>query len=566
MTRALLDKLPAAAPGGTARALWIATGAALIAGVACRFAGFGFVALWLFVAASVLIALVLPLPYALVSPLFMGIVGWVVDMLPFVILTGWSAVVVRWGVGVVKERRLPKGGTAMWVTVFLVAWTALGVVVVAPQDIRGFLLLVGVQGLMSGAILAVVDQLRDLDARLDMTSALVVYALVLSIGVVLQWAGVDIEALQDRTVAARAEAAYGVDAFPNNLGMIKWARATESGAADLRMRLAEVAERNPGLPDYEAFRPKFAAYPGTLVVRFEGSARAYEEQLEDIRVGLEFDNLGMAPANTVPRLRSFPRNALTYAGVSAALFPMAFGLAAAGGRRRRLGWAGVIATLFGAGFSLARGAWIAIVIGLVYLAIDGAIERRWKIRAAAAFAVAAIVLSGTYVVKYGVDPVTGRAGGGASVNTRGELYGDTLRSLRGVHIVLGYGTTQARTETGTTRGGEVGRKYVPRAGTHSTYLNYLFRAGVPGALAVAGLYGLAILVSRARARRAVDGERRFTTFTAAAAVTAAAHAVILSVYVEPVYTLVIALVLATALSGATGLELPELVPRRRSST
>jgi hypothetical protein len=559
----LAGRAVAAAPGRTERALWVVAVAALVAGIACRFANFGFVALWMFVVSSVVVAIVLPLPYALVSPLFMGVAGWLVDMLPFVILCGWAAAGIRWGIGVVKQRRLPRGRSAMWLAVFLVAWTALGVVVVDPRDIRGFLLLVGIQGLLSGTILAVLDAMHDLEARLQVTSALVVYALVLSVGVLLQWGGVNLEGLQDRTVAARAEAAYGVDAFPNNLGMIKWARATESGVDDLRERLGTVAAENPQLPEYKAFRPKFAAFPGTLLIRFDGSARSYEEGLDRIGVDLAFDNLGIAPANTVPRLRSFPRNALTFAGVSAALFPLALGLAAAGGRRSKLGWAGVVATLFGAGFSLARGAWIAILIGIVYLAIDGRIERRWKMRAAAAFVAAGIVLSGTYLVKYHVDPVTGRAGGGASVNTRGDLYGDTLKSLRGIHVVLGYGTTQARTDTGTTRGGEVGQKYVPRAGTHSTYLNYLFRTGIPGALGILALYALAILVARARARRDEDEERRFSAFAATAAVTAAAHAVILSIYVEPVYTLVIALVLGIALAGAGELSPSELIPRRR---
>jgi len=224
---------------------------------------------------------------------------------------------------------------------------------------------------------------------------------------------------------------------------------------------------------------------------------------------------------------------------------------------------GVVATLFGAGFSLARGAWIAILIGIVYLALDARVERVWKVRAGAAFLIAGLVLSATYLVKYGVDPVTGRAGGGASVNTRGDLYGDTLASLRGVHIVLGYGTTQARTETGTTRGGQVGRRYVPRAGTHSTYLNYLFRTGLPGAAAILGLYALAALGARARnhAPETPDPERRFAAFAAAAVTVAAAHAVILSLYVEPVYTLTIGLVLGIAIATAGDLDV-RLLPRR----
>ncbi|HVL64986.1 MAG TPA: O-antigen ligase family protein [Actinomycetota bacterium] len=538
-------------------------GVALGAGLVCWLLDFGFVALWLFAAAAGLAALILPLPYALASPLFMGLFGWLVDMLPFVILFGWGVVVLRWVVLLARERRLPRGRKALALAVFLVVWTAAGVVVISLQDIRGFLLLVAIQVVLSGVVMAVVDQLRDLQARLSLVSALVVYAIVLSLGVLLQWGGVNLDALQDRTVAARAEAAYGLDAFPNNLGMIKWARATESGAGALRERLNALAEDVPDLPSYRAFRPKFAAYPGTLLVRFDGSARAHEERLREIGVTLAYDNIGMAPANTVPRMRSFPRNALTFAGVSAALFPLALGLGATGGARRRLGWVGVVATLFGAGFSLARGAWIAILIGIVYLALDARVERVWKVRAGAAFLIAGLVLSATYLVKYGVDPVTGRAGGGASVNTRGDLYGDTLASLRGVHIVLGYGTTQARTETGTTRGGQVGRRYVPRAGTHSTYLNYLFRTGLPGAAAILGLYALAALGARARnhAPETPDAERRFAAFAAAATVTAAAHAVILSLYVEPVYTLTIGLVLGIAIATAGDLDV-RLLPRR----
>jgi hypothetical protein len=41
--------------------------------------------------AAVVVALVLPLPAALVSPLFMGVAGWLVDMLPMLVLVGWAA-------------------------------------------------------------------------------------------------------------------------------------------------------------------------------------------------------------------------------------------------------------------------------------------------------------------------------------------------------------------------------------------------------------------------------------------------------------------------------------------
>jgi hypothetical protein len=59
---------------------------ALIGGV-----GPGVVALWSFTVAAVALAFALPLPWALVSPLYMGIAGWLVDMLPFVILAGCSS-------------------------------------------------------------------------------------------------------------------------------------------------------------------------------------------------------------------------------------------------------------------------------------------------------------------------------------------------------------------------------------------------------------------------------------------------------------------------------------------
>lgn len=545
-----LDRLPSERGGAIARLLWAAALASFAIGIGTRIAGFGFVALWAFVVMAVALALVLPFPYALSSPLFAGLAGWVVDMLPFVVLVGWSAVVLRWAVPLLLARRLPRGGLFRWIAVALVVWTAVGVIVVPGRDLKAFALVLGIQGLASGVILAGIDKLRTHEDRVKALAALLVYVIALSAGVLMQWGGINLDAFQDTTVADRAEAAYGVDAFPNSLGMIKWARSTSSGAGELRQALDRLAESEPGLPPVEAFRPKFQAYSGLLIVRFDGSARAYEDQLEDLRIDLVHDNLGFAPANTVPRMRSFPRNALTFAGVAAALFLPAFALAFGDGRLRRLGWLAVVAALFGVGFSLARGAWIAVVIGLVYLFVDGRVDRSLKLKVAGSLLAGAVVLSGTYLIKYGVDPVTGRAGGGASVNTRDSLYGDTIGTLRGKHILFGYGTTQARTDTGTTRAGTVGRRYVPRAGTHSTYLNYLFRTGVPGALLILALYGAAFLHGRTAAISARGRERLFAVFVTAGVVAAAAHGVILSLYVEPIYILCVSLLLALAVAGS----------------
>jgi O-antigen ligase len=257
-------------------------------------------------------------------------------------------------------------------------------------------------------------------------------------------------------------------------------------------------------------------------------------------------------------MRSFPRNALTYAGICAALLSLAFLLVWTDPSRRRWGWLAVACCLFGAAFSLARGAWVAIAIGLIYVFVDTSIERRRKNQMVVAFLVAAVVLTGVFFIKYRVDPVTGRAGGGESVATREDLYKDTLGILKGPmkYIVLGYGTEKPRTESGTVK---EGARYVPRAGTHSTYLNYLFRTGVPGALGIMALYALAFLHVRARARITDGTERTLDSLLATAIVIAAAHAVILSLYVEPIYTLTISLLLGVALAAAP--ERSALLPR-----
>jgi hypothetical protein len=523
--------------------------------------GPGVVGLWSFTVASVALAFVLPMPWAVVSPLYMGIAGWIVDMLPFVILAGWTAVSSRWGLGLLKERRLPRGGRWIWLPIFLVAWTALGVLVITSLDFKHFLLLLGIQVVASAAVLMVVDVLATQESRVDLVSGLVGFVVVLSAAVFLQWIGVPVESLQDSSARRRVEAAYGVDAFPNNIGMIKYARSVNAGALELRRAVTDVADANPDLPEFEVFRPKFQAYENSLVVRFEGSARSHAGDLDAAGVSLLYDNVGLAPANTVPRMRSFPRNALTYAGASAALLPFAFFLAWRDERRRRLlGRAGLVACLFGAGFSLARGAWAAIVLGIVYLLIDGVVGRPKKMQVVAALLAAVVVLTGVFLVKYEVDPLTGRAGGGASVNTRDDLYRETLGNLGGIYAILGYGTEKPRTESGTVK---EGTRYVPRAGTHSTYLNYLFRTGIPGALAILALYAAAVLHARAAARTAEGEERELSTAAAWAVVIAAAHGVILSLYVEPIYTLVVSLIIGVAM--APGMRLPVTVlPFRRS--
>ena len=550
-----LDRLPVAAQSRSSRLLWAIALGAFVVGLASWATGTlqgGVIALWAFSASAVAVALVLPLPYALVSPLFMGVAGWLVDMLPFVILLGWTSVAARWAVGALRERRRPRGGRWIFVPIGLVLWTALGALVVSSLDFKHFLLLFGIQVIASGVLLAAVDGLEALEDRARVASGLVAFIVFLSTAVLLQWVGVNIQGLQNGEVRRRAEAAYGVDAFPNNVGMIKYARSVKAGALELRRKLDRVEAAEPDLPTFEVFQPKFQAYENRLVVRFEGSARPFEDRLSTAGVELAFDNIGLAPANTVPRMRSFPRNALTYAGVCAAIFPFALFLWwGYEGRRRLLGRLGVAACLFGVGFSLARGAWVAVALGVIYLLIDGVLSRRKKLVVVGLYLSAALVLTGVFLVKYGVDPMSGRAGGGASVNTRTDLYKGTLDALKSPkRLLVGFGVERSRTTSGTVHEGS---RYVPRAGTHSTYLNYLFRTGLPGALGILALYVLAWAHARRSGRKREGLEKSFGTCAAAAVVIAAAHGVILSVYVEPIYTLTIFLVLGMATAGIADL-------------
>jgi O-antigen ligase len=216
--------------------------------------------------------------------------------------------------------------------------------------------------------------------------------------------------------------------------------------------------------------------------------------------------------------------------------------------------------------SLARGAWAAIAIGVAYLLIDGPIDRPLKRRVVAACLATAVILTGFFLLRYRVDPLTGRAGGGASVSTRGDLYEETLEALRGVHIAVGFGTERPRTESGDVTEGVAGGKYVPRAGTHSTFLNYVFRTGVPGAIAIFVVYALAWLHARTAAWEKRDEERVMATMLATSVVLFTAHATILSLYVEPIYTLSISLLVGMAMASGQKLSdavwPPKLRPRK----
>lgn len=548
--RGLLVRI-ASLPSGTTRALWAVVALSLVLGTVTWALGAGLVALWCFVVCAVAVALALPFPYALVSPLFMGIIGWLVDMLPLIMLAGWGAVVVRWSLGVIRERRLPRGGRWIFLPIGLAVWTALGALFISLADFKHFVLLLGIQVVSSGVILAIVDRVRSFEDRIRIVTSLVLFIVVLSVGVFLQFVGVPIQSLQDSTIRGRVEAAYGLDAFPNSLDMIKYGLSSKAGSRELRQEVDDLTRETPQLPGFEVFLPKFRAFENHIVVRFDGSARSAEDQLRAADVELVYDNVGLAPANTVPRMRSFARNSLTYAGACVVLLPLAFYLAWRGqGRRRALGWLGVTACLFGAGFSLARGAWAAILIGIVYLLVDGVISRRNKAELVAAYLIAALVLTGFFWGRYGVEPLHARAHGSGSVGTRASVYQDTVDSLNGLHMVFGFGTEQPRTASGATH---VAGRYIPKSGTHSTYLNYLFRAGVVGALGIMALYAIAALHARATSRAREGDERILATLFTSAVVMGAAHAVILSLYVEPIYTLTVSLILGLAMAGAVGL-------------
>lgn len=553
-----LDRLPAASPGRTARILWLVAIAAFVAGLGCwatwTLQG-GVIALWCFTLSAVALALVLPLEIAIVSPLFMGAAGWLVDMLPLVILAGWAAVVLRWAWSLWTERRLPRGGRWIWLPVFLVAWTALGVTQIdLGLDLKHFLLLFGIQGLASGMVLLVVDRFADVETRSVIATGLVAFIVLMSVVVFAEWVGAPIQEMQNDEIADRVEETYGVNAFPNNLGLMKYARSSKGGAKEFRALLDRFARDNPDLPDFEVFLPKFQAFDTTnIVIRFDGSARAFEDELAEVGLGVDliYDNVGLTPGNSIPRMRSIARNSLTYAGSCVVLFFISFYLFWTGlGRRKWLGLAGIVSSLFGAGFSLSRGAWVAIPIGIVYLVADRLLPGRRKLAVAAAFLIGALCLTAIYFIKYSVDPYNARAGADASTATRTILYQDTLEAVSGIHFVVGFGTDTPRTSSGVSH---VLGRYIPDAGTHSTYLNYLFRTGVPGALAIMLLYGLAALHARAAALLARGDERLFRSLVTAAVVAAAAQGVILSLFVEPIYTITISILVGLAMAGTSDL-------------
>lgn len=553
-----LDALPAAVPGRTARILWLIALASLLIGLASwgtwTLQG-GVIALWCFTASAVALALVLPLPLAIVSPLFVGAAGWLVDMLPLVTLAGWSAVLARWAWDLWNEKRLPRGGRWIWLPVGLAFWTSLGVTQIdIGLDLKHFLLLFGIQVLSSGAVLMVVDRFADLDLRAIVATGLVGFMVLMSAVVFAEWIGVPIQELQNDEVADRVEETYGVNAFPNNLGLMKYARSSKGGAKEFRALLDRFAKDHPDLPTYEVFLPKFQAFDTTnIVIRFDGSARAFEEELAEVGLGVDliYDNVGLTPGNSVPRMRSIARNSLTYAGVCVVLFFLSFYLFWTGaGRLKLLGLAGILSSLFGAGFSLSRGAWVAIPIGILYLSVDRLLPGRRKLAVVAAFLIGAICLTGVYLIKYSVDPYNARAGVDASTNTRVDVYEDTIEAIKGIHFVVGFGTDKPRTSSGVSH--LLGR-YIPDAGTHSTYLSYLFRTGVPGLIAIAALYAIAALHSRAAALQARGNDRLLRSLVTAAVVAAAAQGVILSLFVEPIYTLVISILVGLAMAGTTNL-------------
>lgn len=553
-----LDLLPAANPGRHARILWFAALVSSAAGIVCwatwTLQG-GVIALWCFTGAAIALALVLPLPLAILSPLFVGAMGWLVDMLPLVTLAGWAAVVLRWAWGLLREKRLPRGGRWIWLPIGLAFWTALGITQIdIGLDLKHFLLLFGIQVLASGVVLLVADVFAGLELRSIVATGLVGFMVLMSAVVFAEWIGVPIQELQNDEVADRVEETYGVNAFPNNLGLMKYARSSKGGAKEFRAVLERFAKEHPDLPDFEVFLPRFQAFDTTnIVIRFDGSAGAFEDELAGVGRGVDliYDNVGLTPGNSVPRMRSIARNSLTYAGVCVVGFFLAFYLFwTHSGRRKWLGLAGIVSSLFGAGFSLSRGAWVAIPIGILYLSIDRLLPGRRKLAIVSAFVIGAICLTGVYLVKYSVDPYNARAGVDASTSTRVVLYGDTLEAIRGIHFVVGFGTDKPRTSSGVSH--LLGR-YIPDAGTHSTYLSYLFRTGVPGLIAIAVLYAIGILHARAAALQARANERLLRSLVTAALVAAAAQGVILSLFVEPIYTLVISILIGLAMAGTTSL-------------
>lgn len=566
-----LDRISASISRPAARALWAVALVTGIGGIATWAIGLtmdtfvpGVIAMWCFCATGLALAWVLRLEAAIVMPLFMGIAGWLVDMLPFVMLVAWFGVVVRWLWGLVRERRLPRGGKWVWLPIGLTFWTALGAVMVLPAERKHFVLLFGLQVLASGTVLLVAECLDRVEARRVAVSGLLSFVVVCAVAVFLQWSGVPVEGLQDERVSAPVEQSYGVNAFVNSTGMIKFERAKEGGAGELRNKIERFRKDHQDTPEFTAFRAPFKAFGTDLVVRFDGSARPVANDLaaqHDIE--LIYDNVGLAPGNEIPRMRAFPRNALTFAGVCVAVLPLAFFALwdATTQRQRWMARAAIVAGLFGITFSLARGAWGALAVGIVYLVADGALSGRRKLQVIAAAVVAAVVLTGTFLVKYDADPLNARAGAEGSIGTRRTLAEDTFAKITGLHILLGYGSEKPRDEEGNV---PAGLKYIPEAGTHSTYLNYLFRTGVPGFLMLAALYVVAWLHARRGARRVRGEARSMSQMLAMAIVIVAAHGIVLSLYVEPVYTLTASVLLGLSIAGVGDVS-GSLLPWKKSA-
>jgi hypothetical protein len=83
---------------------------------------------------------------------------------------------------------------------------------------------------------------------------------------------------------------------------------------------------------------------------------------------------------------------------------------------------------------------------------------------------------------------------------------------------------------------------------------------------ITALYVIAGLQARAASKEKDGDERTFATAVATAVVIAAAHAVILSLYVEPIYTLTISLILGMATASGLGLRRSILPWRDKAAT
>ena len=83
-------------------------------------------------------------------------------------------------------------------------------------------------------------------------------------------------------------------------------------------------------------------------------------------------------------------------------------------------------------------------------------------------------------------------------------------------------------------------------------------------LMLIALYAIAVLYARRAARESEGETRTLSQMLAMAVVIVAAHGVVLSLYVEPVYTLTASLLLGLALAGARNVR-GSLWPWKRSA-